>query len=561
MASCFERFARRAAALVVVVGLAIILASAAVAQTPNPNLPPLPTPPPNETDIVRWQLENNPLYRAKCRTDEVEEAIKYLQGRVEFYSSQISELKSQISDLLVKGGTDVNKTIVNLKERIDYSTYMIAAANYLIAVLNAKPPCVVTPPPPPPPPPVSHAVPSVPHVMTLCEKCQPYADAYNKAADSYAAAVRLHDPDQAVFRQQMEEAQRNLTNCENTCAPLEVPPPQTPPEHSMVVPPATTGTTLVALSSPFVFNGYYIGLSGGPSFVPTVTATEFFNDGKDRFPWGSSTGSYFGAQVGGQFGNWRAEGQYTWSVNPAAATMPVPGIKIGGDTETFGFFGNVIYTPPFSLGIPVTPHLGVGFGALSVTTDIKVNDRTVFNSSGWAPGAQAIGGVTYNISPTWSVDLNYQYQTTLTDVEYRTLPIAGSDIRNRVTSPYHAHFITLGVNLHFPVATVPPPGAAIPQARQVASLTPVETAAVAAHRFTLRYDEANAVLTPASVRALHEALDAINSGQSVQIAIAGCETDGDYSNGSLCTHRTRRIQHLLARYGVENPGQLLVRGL
>jgi opacity protein-like surface antigen len=302
--------------------------------------------------------------------------------------------------------------------------------------------------------------------------------------------------------------------------------------------------------------------------VPTVTATEFFSDGRDRFPWGSDTGSYFGAQAGLQFGNWRAEGQYTWSVNPAAATMPLPSdTKIGGDTETHGLFGNVIYTPPFQFGLPVTPHIGVGIGALNVTTKVKFNDMTVFDSSGWAPGAQAIGGLTYQISPRLSLDLDYRYQATLSDVEYRTLPVAGSDIRNRVTAPYAAHYITLGLNLHFPVATPPPAPASpppppsrseMPQARQVSSLAPVDTAshATAAHRFTLRYDE----VTQRSVRVLHDALDAIEAGQEVRIAIAGCEANADDSHGSPCARHALKLRRLLARYGVENPGQFLVRG-
>jgi hypothetical protein len=135
-------------------------------------------------------------------------------------------------------------------------------------------------------------------------------------------------------------------------------------------------------------------------------------------------------------------------------------------------------------------------------------------------------------------------------------------MRNKVTAPYAGHFITLGVNLHFPPPPPPPPPPAseIPQAHQAASLVPVETAAAAVHRFTLRYDEANAVLTRSSVQALHEALDAIEAGQSVQIAIAGCESSADDTNGSLCAHRVRRVQHLLARYGVESPGHYFVGG-
>jgi opacity protein-like surface antigen len=390
--------------------------------------------------------------------------------------------------------------------------------------------------------------------MTLCEKCQPYADAYNKAADSYAAAVRLHDPDQAVFRQQMAEAQRNLTNCENTCAPLEVPPPQTPPEHSMVVPPSST-MTVASVPATLLGNNWYVGLSGGPSFAPTVTATEFFSDGKDSFPWGSDTGFYFGARVGKQFGNWRAEGQYSWSINPAAATMPTDS-KIGGDTQTFGFFGNAIYTPPFVFPVPLTPHIGVGIGALDVSTTVKVNDMKVFDSSGWAPGAQAIGGWTYQLSPRWSFDLDYRYTTTLSDISYKSLT------GNKVTAPYYSHNIVLSLDLHFPAAAPPPPPppAEIPQARQFASLAPVEAEAAAAHRFTLHYDEADTVLTASSVRALHEALDAIEAGQNVRIAIAGCEANTDFADGSPCARHALRLRHLLGRYGVENPDRLLVRG-
>jgi hypothetical protein len=177
--------------------------------------------------------------------------------------------------------------------------------------------------------------------------------------------------------------------------------------------------------------------------------------------------------------------------------------------------------------------------------------------------------LTYKISPRLSLDLDYHYQTTLSDVEYRTLPVAG--VSNKVTAPYAAHYITLGLNLHFPAAVPPPAPAAptppsrsaMPQGRQVASLTPgdaVSSGPQAAHRFTLRYDEANAVLTRSSVRALHDALDAIEAGQSVRIAVEGCETGADYSDGSPCAHHALRLRHLLARHGVENPGQFLIRG-
>ncbi|HEV2186886.1 MAG TPA: hypothetical protein VGR70_06745, partial [Stellaceae bacterium] len=84
-----------------------------------------------------------------------------------------------------------------------------------------------------------------------------------------------------------------------------------PPEHAMVAPPPSStavaatpplfSTTAVALVTPpqLFYNSWYVGLSAGPSFVPTYKATEFFDDGfKDRFPWGSNTGYYGGFRLG-----------------------------------------------------------------------------------------------------------------------------------------------------------------------------------------------------------------------------------------------------------------------
>lgn len=231
----------------------------------------------------------------------------------------------------------------------------------------------------------------------------------------------------------------------------------------------------------------------------------------------------------------------------------------------------------FTFPYPVKPHIGVGFGALDVTTKININDDAVFNSSGWAPAAQAIGGLTWTISPRWSVDVDYRYQTTLSDVEYQSLKM-GDLPRNKVTAPYESHYVTVGLNLHFPVGTRPPapatpppppaPKSELPQAHQVASLVPADASRTAvtttgpapAQSFTLRYDAADAVLTPESVRALHDALDAIEAGQKVRIAIAGCETGADYAAGSPCARHALHLRRLMARHGVEDPDRFLVRG-
>jgi hypothetical protein len=105
---------------------------------------------------------------------------------------------------------------------------------FILNQLLALPECPVetTPPPPPrPPPPVGNPTPAprtppppvtVTHRSTNCDVCQPIANLLNEAADNYAAAVANHDPDQAIFRQQMAQAAAELDACEkDRCPPMQ----------------------------------------------------------------------------------------------------------------------------------------------------------------------------------------------------------------------------------------------------------------------------------------------------------------------------------------------------
>jgi hypothetical protein len=56
---------------------------------------------------------------------------------VSILNSQIPEIKSQITDLLMKGSSNA-KAVGSLKENLDWDVYAIAASNYLIAFLNAS---------------------------------------------------------------------------------------------------------------------------------------------------------------------------------------------------------------------------------------------------------------------------------------------------------------------------------------------------------------------------------------------------------------------------------------
>jgi hypothetical protein len=77
-------------------------------------------------------------------------------------------------------------------------------------------------------------------------------------------------------------------------------------------------------------------------------------------------------------------------------------------------------------------------------------------------------------------------------------------------------------------------------------------------RFTIRFDGRLAALTPSGIRALDEAVTAIQAGDKVKIAIEGCGGDADYIDGSACARRAMSLRQLLAQRGVASPRRFLV---
>lgn len=94
-----------------------------------------------------------------------------------------------------------------------------------------------------------------------------------------------------------------------------------------------------------------------------------------------------------------------------------------------------------------------------------------------------------------------------------------------------------------PSAAAPPPAAAIakPAAPEAAQVT------------ILRYDDKVAALTPRSVRAFEQAVEAIRAGKQVNLAIDGCGSGADLSTGSVCGERLRSLRVLLKKNGVRDP--------
>jgi opacity protein-like surface antigen len=180
---------------------------------------------------------------------------------------------------------------------------------------------------------------------------------------------------------------------------------------------------------------YYIGAQTGWTGLPYQTDTI---EGLDPVPVQFNAGFNIGARAGYQLAPWRFEEEYSYRRNNVAEYAEVGGTNsVSGNRHTHSVMTNVIYD--LSTGWPITPHIGVGIGAMNVFDGLKVPGRGVFfNDSSWQFGYQAIAGLRYDINPVLALDLDYRYLATTestfsipnTTLHYRT----GSNTNNFVAS-------------------------------------------------------------------------------------------------------------------------------
>src|SRR6516225_6232383 len=155
---------------------------------------------------------------------------------------------------------------------------------------------------------------------------------------------------------------------------------------------------------------YYIGAQAGWTGLPYQTDTiEGFGPVAVQF----SAGFNVGARGGYRLGPWRLEEEYSYRRNNVAEYDAAGGSTNGvdGNRHTHSIMTNVIYD--LTTGWPLTPHIGVGIGAMNVFDGLTVpGRRLIFNDSSWQFGYQAIAGLRYEINPFLAVDLDYRYLAT-----------------------------------------------------------------------------------------------------------------------------------------------------
>ncbi|HEX4616857.1 MAG TPA: outer membrane beta-barrel protein [Stellaceae bacterium] len=181
----------------------------------------------------------------------------------------------------------------------------------------------------------------------------------------------------------------------------------------------------------------YFGVEGGWTHLEETTDKLGGLKFKEHFDDGFNVG----ARAGYLWGPLRFEEEFNFGQNDLTRVSGAGfNLAAHGQRNRYAVMTNAIYD--FPVGWIVSPHLGVGIGAVNLHNSIGLNPIAGFapcaagcavaSSSAWEFGYQAIAGIRYNISPALAFDIDYRYLAT-TDPTFKTLGGLKYD------SEYHTH--------------------------------------------------------------------------------------------------------------------------
>jgi OmpA-OmpF porin, OOP family len=328
-------------------------------------------------------------------------------------------------------------------------------------------------------------------------------------------------------------------------------------------------------------NGTVSGVhfQGGPGGNTTFTLPGVANPARNF-----DSGFNAGARGGYQWGPWRLEEEYSYRHNNLSSfTFPLNGFTTSGSRgsgqdTSHAIMTNLIYD--FTIGWPVSPHLGVGIGAVDVITSASINSfnlpnsigapiipatplsvqgpqtfgGTLVNGSSWRFGYQAIAGFRYDFSPAVAFDLDYRYlgTTDQTLTNNARFPLPGGVLPNgqsgtnccagtRFTSSYHAQNVVASITMKFGAPPAPPP-----------PLPPAAPPPAAQKVFLVFFDWDKYNITPEGERIIELAAQQYKAGGSVRLQVTGyTDTTGSYGyNQRLSERRANAVATRLAALGV-----------
>ena len=213
---------------------------------------------------------------------------------------------------------------------------------------------------------------------------------------------------------------------------------------------------------------------------------------------------------------------------------------------------NAIYD--FSVGWPLTPHIGMGIGVADLSGSFNGPNTGYHSSTSDAVFAyQAIAGVRYMINPGLAFDLDYRYRGSAdTTYHTRAFTFGGVAFAGR-TFNGSANTNNVVASLTWLFAAAPPPYVAPPM--------PPAPPPAARKVFLVFFDWDRDTITPEGMAIVHQAADAFRAGAPVQIHVTGY-TDRSGSPGynqRLSERRANNVANALAQIGVPR-SQMAVSG-
>jgi OmpA-OmpF porin, OOP family len=308
----------------------------------------------------------------------------------------------------------------------------------------------------------------------------------------------------------------------------------------------------------------------------------FFNkfNGSARYDSGFNAG----ARLGGQFGPWRLEEEYSYRHNGlssfGAFFGPNTNSLFQGERNTHAIMTNLIYDFGGWFSWPVTPHIGFGIGAVDNVDSVSLNPVTLnglprttvstpagiagvigatspfpnptiggtfLKGSQWSFGYQAIAGFRYDINPLLAFDLDYRYlattSPTFTNKGVAPFPPFGfPSSTTKYTSGYNTQNIVASLTMKFgaPPPAPPPPAPPAPP--------PPPTHQV----YLVFFDWDKYNITPEGQQIIQLAANQYHSGGHVTLQVTGyTDTSGSAGyNQRLSERRANAVAAALERLGV-----------
>lgn len=292
------------------------------------------------------------------------------------------------------------------------------------------------------------------------------------------------------------------------------------------------------------FNGWYVGLEGGASWVDDWKHT---NNGAAREST-FETGWLALATVGYAWSsNWRVEFEAGYRDNDLESYLNAVGVPIAGSAGTLWeatAMANVLYD--LTLTDKLSLSLGAGAGGDFSNKELTLVGFGTAEDDNWNFAYQGIAGVNYMVGRRTALFLNYRYLRVM-EPDYRlvfpgptTRTIAGTD-------DYQKHAATFGIRYALQPSeaqyVAPPP---VPSAPATPNAPP--------RQFIVFFGYNKYVLTSEAQRVISEAVQTAKEGGSASILITGhTDTMGTTGyNQRLSVRRANTVRAEMVRQGIPN---------